>query len=317
VSAGLLRIGTRASRLALWQAEHVAALLAAQPGAPAVQLQHIRTEGDARSDVPLWQVGGQAFFTREIDRALLAGKVDVAVHSLKDLSTRLEPGITLAATLERADPRDALLSACGAPLAQLPHGARIGTSSLRRRAFLARARPDAQLLELRGNVPTRLERLQAGAYDAIVLAAAGLARLGLEEQISEHLDPLQFPPAVSQGIIGICARADDAATLKWLRALDDRAARLASSAERALLARLEGGCQVPLGALARLDGATLTLSATVCSLDGKSALSARGSAGASEDGARELGVRLAAELLERGAAALIASERQARAVEEP
>jgi hydroxymethylbilane synthase len=317
VSAGVLRIGTRASRLALWQAEHVAALIAAQPGAPLVRLQHIKTEGDEKSDVPLWQVGGQAFFTREIDRALLEDKVDVAVHSLKDLATRLEPGLVLAATLARADPRDALVSACGAPLAQLPHGARIGTSSLRRRAFLARARPDAQLLELRGNVPTRLERLKSGGYDAIVLAAAGLARLGLEQQISEHLDPQHFPPAVSQGIIGVCTRADDVATRKWLRPLDDRAARLASEAERALLAHLEGGCQVPLGALARLEGESLTLFAAVCSLDGGRALTARGSTNVAESEARELGVRLAEELLARGAAALIASEREARTVEEP
>ena len=237
-----LRIGTRASKLALWQAHHVEGLLRAQPGAPAVEVVHIRTSGDVQGSVPLWQVGGRAFFTREIDQALLERRVDVAVHSLKDLATQLEPGLTLAATLARADPRDALVSRDGRPLAALPRGARIGTSSLRRRAFLARLRPDAVLTELRGNVPTRLERLQRGEYDAIVLAAAGLARLGLDGHITEYLPPRDFPPAVSQGVIGVCARADDATTLGWLAALDDPEARLAATAERALLRRIEGGC---------------------------------------------------------------------------
>ena len=316
-TSGALRIGPRGSALALWQARHVAALIGAQPGAPAVELVHIKTAGDVQSEVPLWQVGGRAFFTREIDRALLEGTVDVAVHSLKDLSTQPEAGLTLGATLARADPRDALVSRDGLPLAQLPRGARIGTSSLRRRAFLARLRPDAVLLELRGNVPTRIERLQRGDYDAIVLAAAGLARLGLERHISAHLDPEVFPPAVSQGVIGVCARAGDAATLCWLGALDDRAARLTSSAERALLRRLEGGCQVPLGALAALRDGVLTLTATVCALDGARYLSAHGEESASAHGAEALGVRIAEELLARGAGELIAAERGARAVEEP
>ena len=312
-----LRVGTRASALALWQARHVAALIAAQSGAPAVELVHIKTSGDVQSDVPLWQVGGQAFFTREIDRALLAGEVDVAVHSLNDLATQLEAGVTLAATLTRADPRDALVSRSGAPLAQLPRGARIGTSSLRRRAFLARARPDAQWLELRGNVPTRLERLQRGDYDAIVLAAAGLARLNLERHVSEYLSPDQFPPAVSQGVIGVCARGGDAATLRWLSALDDHDARLAATAERALLRRLEGGCQVPLGALASVHAGTLSLHACVCALDGSRHLSVRGQMPASAVAGEALGVRLAEELLARGAGELIASERGSHTVAEP
>jgi hydroxymethylbilane synthase len=321
-AAAVLRIGTRASALALWQARHVATLVSAQEGAPPAQLVHIRTEGDVQSETPLWKVGGRAFFTREIDRALLAGTVDVAVHSLKDLSTELEPGLTLAATLTRSDPRDALVSRSGAALAALPHGARIGTSSLRRRAFLARARPDARLLELRGNVPTRIERLLRGDYDAIVLAAAGLARLGLEQHVSEYLSAEAFPPAVSQGVIGVCARTGDAATLAWLMPLDDRAARLAASAERALLRRLQGGCQVPLGALARLADGTLTLEACVCALDGSRHLSARGTAAAAAAGlapqdAVALGTRVADELLARGAGELIAQQRTARAVEEP
>ncbi|HXW75275.1 MAG TPA: hydroxymethylbilane synthase [Steroidobacteraceae bacterium] len=317
-AAPTLRIGTRASALALWQARHVAACLSEQPGAPQVELVHITTTGDAQSDVPLWQVGGRAFFTREIDRALREGSVDVAVHSLKDLSTQIEPGLLLAATLSRADPRDALVSRTGAPLEQLPRGARIGTSSLRRRAFLARLRPDAVLLELRGNVPTRIERLRRGGdYDAIVLAAAGLARLGLASQVSEYLDAGRFPPAVAQGVIGVCARVDDVATLRWLGALDDPQARLTTSAERALLARLEGGCQVPLGALATVRAGTLTLSASVCAQDGTQYLAARGEAPALAHEAVALGQRIAQELLERGAGELIGQQRAAREVEEP
>jgi len=320
VSLRPLRIGTRASRLALWQAEHVAALISADGDAPPVELEHIRTAGDAQSEIPLWQAGGRAFFTREIDRALLEGRADVAVHSLKDLPTELDAGLALAAALKRADPRDALLSASGAPLGALPQGARIGTSSLRRRAFLARARPDAKLLELRGNVPTRIERLDRGDYDAIVLAAAGLVRLGLEAHVSEYLPPQRFPPAVSQGVIGLVARAEDHATLRWLGSLDDRAARLEVTAERALLGRLEGGCQVPLGALARLAGGALTLEACVCALDGSRTVSARGATQVSDTGAAALaeaaalGRRLAEDLLARGAAELITQERAARVV---
>jgi hydroxymethylbilane synthase len=314
-----LRIGTRASALALWQAHHLENRLRALPGAPPVELVHIKTEGDLNTAVPLWQVQGKAFFTKEIDRALLAGSVDIAVHSLKDLATTLEPGLTLAATLPREDPRDALISHGGAALGALPAGARVGTSSLRRRAFLARLRPDLRQVELRGNVPTRVERLRQGDYDAIILAAAGLKRLGLGEAISAHLEADAWPPAVAQGVIGVCARADDAATLRWLTPLDDAAARLAVSAERALLATLEGGCQVPLGALARLDGGQLRLDVRVCSLDGKETLT--GSATLTESpsvpAARALGERVAHELLGAGAGALVARERAARAVDPP
>ena len=315
--AATLRIGTRASALALWQAREVAARIAAQPDSPAVELVHIRTSGDQQTERPLWQVRGQAFFTREIDRALLAEEVDIAVHSLKDLPTQLDAGLALAALLPRVDPRDALVSLRGATLAALPAGARIGTSSLRRRAFLARLRPDAMLLELRGNVPTRIERLQHGEYDAIVLAAAGLVRLGLAQHVTEYLPAESFPPAVSQGVIGVCARSGDEATLRWLAALDERDARLAASAERALLRRLEGGCQVPLGALATVRGDTLTLMASVCALDGSRHLAARAESPAAREEAEALGVRVAEELLARGAGELMASERQARAVEAP
>lgn len=317
MSARPLRIGTRASALALWQANHVKALLERGPGGGPVDLVHIKTAGDLQTQVPLWQAGGRAFFTKEIDRALLEGSVDLAVHSLKDLATSLDAGLLLAATLPRADARDAFLSRSGATLADLPAGARVGTSSLRRRAFLARARPDLQHTELRGNVPTRVERLRQGDYDAVILAAAGLERLDLSGAITEYLAPEVFPPAVSQGIIGICARAADAATLARLLPLDDREARLAATAERALLKHLEGGCQVPLGAFARVNDRLLHLEATVCALDGRRHVAGAGSAPAAVADAVALGQRVAEDLLARGAGALIAQERGRLGVSAP
>ena len=317
-TAPALRIGTRGSALALWQARHVESLLCALPGAPPVELVPITTTGDVRTDVPLWAVRGRAFFTKEIDRALLEGRIDVAVHSLKDLPTAMEPGLALAAVLTREDPRDALVSRAGAALSQLPRGSRVGTSSLRRRAFLSRARRDLTLLELRGNVPTRLERLERGDYDAIVLAAAGLKRLGLEHRITQHLAPEEFPPAVSQGAIGICTRADDRHSSGWLQPLEDPATRLAATAERALLEHIEGGCQVPLGALATAAAGGIHLNAAVCALDGSRLIGASGNAEATASAAAALGVRLATELIAQGAGSLIAAERavQGRA-EEP
>lgn len=309
MTAPELRIGTRASALALWQARHVEGLIRALKGAPPVELVPITTTGDLRSDVPLWAVRGRAFFTKELDRALLEHRIDIAVHSLKDLPTALEPGLALAAVLTREDPRDALVSSTGASLAQLPPGARVGTSSLRRRAFLTRARRDLALLELRGNVPTRLERVERGDYDAVILAAAGLKRLGLEHRITQHLAADEFPPAVSQGAIGICTRADDRHAADWLRPLEDPRTRLAATAERALLERIEGGCQVPLGALATVAAGGIHLHAAVCALDGSRLLAASGDGEATEAGAAALGVRLATELIGKGAADLIAAER--------
>jgi len=317
-----LRIGTRASALALWQANCVAELIRAQPGAPPVELVHIRTEGDVRTDIPLWAAGGRAFFTKEIDRAQLAGDVDIAVHSLKDLSTLIAEGLELSAVLEREDPRDALLTGHGASLADLPRGARVGTSSLRRRAFLLRARPDLTLLELRGNVPTRLQKLKEGKYDAIVLATAGLKRLDLEAHIAARIAPDVMPPAVSQGAIGVCARAGDEHAVQWLRHLDHTATRVAVTAERALLRRIEGGCQVPLGALATYQAGTLSLRASVCALDGSVAIDCADQSLLGGDtphgaAAAAMGVHLAEQLLERGAGALIAEHRRPASQELP
>jgi hydroxymethylbilane synthase len=307
-----LRIGTRASALALWQANRVAELIRAQPGAPAVELVHIRTEGDQRTDVPLWAIGGRGFFTREIDRAQLAGEVDIAVHSLKDLSTVLAEGLELTTVLEREDPRDALITPNGATLADLPTGARVGTSSLRRRAFLLRARSDLSLHELRGNVPTRIERLEQGRYDAIVLATAGLKRLDLAAHMAAPIAPAVMPPAVSQGAIGVCAREGDDTVSRWLRTLDHMPTRIVVSAERALLRRIEGGCQVPLGALATVDAGYLSLNASVCALDGTLCIDRHDQVrlgNAPLESAAALGVRVAEQLLAGGAARIITQQR--------
>jgi len=307
-----LRIGTRGSALALWQANHVAALIRAQAGAPPVELIRIRTEGDIRTDVPLWAVNGRSFFTKEIDRALLGNDIDIAVHSLKDVSTTLEAGIDISAVLEREDPRDALLSRAGVGLAELPRGARVGTSSLRRRAFLAYIRPDIVPVELRGNVPTRIERLQGADYDAIVLASAGLQRLELERHISERLPLKLFASAVSQGAIGVATRSDDQDACHWVAALNHRASQLATIAERTLLRKIEGGCQAPLGALATLDGDTLSMYAAVCALDGSRKLESVGEIAATAENAATLGQRLAEDLISQGADRIIAQERDAR-----
>ena len=337
MAARTLRIGTRASALALWQASRVAALIRAQPGAPLVELVHIKTEGDLRTDVPLWAVDGRAFFTKEIDRALLASEIDVAVHSLKDLTTTLENGIDLVAVLEREDPRDALLvratekgaigetasaprasatnadsqltAQLGTALNNLPAGSRVGTSSLRRRAFLARLRPDLIPVELRGNVPTRIEKLQKGDYDAIILASAGLVRLGLEKHITVRLATEDMTSAVSQGAIGCCARAGDTESARWMKSLDHSATRLATTAERALLRTIEGGCQVPLGALGQISDGKLHLFSAVCALDGSKHVTAEGSSDLTVAAATALGERLAEQLLDQGAARIIEGER--------
>jgi hydroxymethylbilane synthase len=305
-----LRIGTRGSALALWQAEETARLIRLLPGAPQVELVIIKTRGDLQQDVPLWATPGKGFFTAELDRAQLDNEVDVVVHSLKDLATIMTEGLALSAVLEREDPRDALVTRDGGDLASLPKGARIGTSSLRRRAFLKYSRPDLEQLELRGNVPTRLKKLDEGGYDAIILAAAGLKRLGLENRISASLEMRAFPNAVAQGIIGICTRAGDEETLRWVRPLDHLPSRIAAEAERGLLRRLEGGCQVPVGALATVQGDRVSLYSAACNLDGADFVSAEAEGPANE--AVKLGVQVAEDLLARGATRVLdkANERR-------
>ena len=240
-----LRIGSRGSQLALWQANHIAALLRGQ--GHTVEIEIIKTTGDRLQEVTFAQVGSKGMFTKEIEEALAEGRVDLAVHSLKDLPTELPDLFALAATPPRVDPRDVLVSVNYASLAELPDGARVGTSSQRRRAQLKALRPDIEAVEFRGNVDTRLRKLAEGQVDAILLAAAGLDRLEKTEWLRERLDPKDFCPAAGQGSLGIETRKGDAVTLAALAFLDDEATRFAVTAERAALAALGGGCQVPIG----------------------------------------------------------------------
>jgi hydroxymethylbilane synthase len=267
-----LRLATRGSALALAQANTVARRLEqAHPGLD-TELVEVRTTGDRLTDVPLGPALGQSFFTKEIEDALLAGHAELAVHSCKDLATVLPDGLVLGALLEREDPRDVLVSRDGRTLAELPAGARVATASVRRKAFLALARPDLVLVDLRGNVPTRLAAVEEGRADAVVLAAAGLHRLGLAARVTEYLDPAVVLPAAAQGAVAVQVRADDALTLARVRALDHAATRAAVTAERACLRRLEAGCQAPVGCLAGVDGAReghLVVRAAVALPDGR------------------------------------------------
>jgi len=240
-----LRIGSRGSQLALWQSNHIAHLLRAQ--GHEVEIEIIKTTGDRLQEVTFAQVGSKGMFTKEIEEALAAGQVHLAVHSLKDLPTELPEPFALAATPPRVDPRDVLVSTRYNSLAELPQGARVGTSSQRRRAQLKALRPDIQAEEFRGNVDTRLRKLAEGQVDAILLAAAGLDRLGRTDWIRERLDPADFCPAAGQGSLGIETRSGDEATIAALAFLDHPDTRYAVTAERAALAALGGGCQVPIG----------------------------------------------------------------------
>lgn len=244
-----LRIGSRGSELALWQAKHIAALLTEQ--GHNVEIEIIKTTGDRLHEVTFAQVGSKGMFTKEIEDALAEGRVDLAVHSLKDLPTELPAPFELAATPKRVDPRDAFISVQYASLAELPQGALVGTSSQRRRAQLKALRPDVEAIEFRGNVDTRLRKLAEGQADAILLASAGLDRLGKTEWVRERLEPEDFCPAAGQGSLGIETRKGDAATIAAISFLDDADTRFAVTVERAALAALGGGCQVPIGIYCR------------------------------------------------------------------
>jgi hydroxymethylbilane synthase len=300
-----LRLGTRASALALWQARHVAAAVARLPSAPAVEIVEIRTTGDAVTDIPLWKTAGKGFFTAELDCALLENKIDLAVHSLKDLPTAPMGGLTLTAVLEREDPRDALVLRRDEKPEALKHGATLGTSSLRRRAFAARWRPDLVHKDLRGNVPTRVARLDDGAYDAIILAAAGLKRLGLADRISTFLSTATVPHAVAQGAVAVVTRGDDPNTNTVIAPLNHAPTRISVEAERALLRHLEGGCQIPLGVHSQLNGTTLHLYAEVCALDGTFSVKADAQGPSSEP--EKLGISIAEALLRRDARRALAT----------
>ena len=264
-----LRAGTRSSRLAVWQTDLVATRLRqAWPGL-SVERVLITTLGDRISDVPLPRLGGKGVFTRELEDALRAGTIDLAVHSLKDLPTAFPDGLAIGAILEREDPRDALVAASPVTIDTLPAGARVGTSSVRRRAQLLARRPDLDVRDLRGNVPTRVDRVLAGDLDAAILAVAGLTRLGLTAHIAEVLGTDVMLPAPGQGALAVEIRADDERTGALVALLDDGDTRLATTAERALLAQLEGGCQAPVGALATFTSAgVMRLEGLVIDLDG-------------------------------------------------
>jgi hydroxymethylbilane synthase len=289
-----LRIGTRGSPLALWQAHHVAGLLRPVVAPREVVLVEIQTSGDVILDVALAQIGGDGLFTKEIQKALLASMVDVAVHSLKDLPTVPIDALTLAAVPPRGPAGDALVSLRHASFAELPRGAVVATSSMRRRAQILHRRPDLKLIDIRGNVGTRLRKLEEQNLDATILAEAGLIRLGLGDRITEILDPSWMLSAVGQGALGIECRADDAETRRALAQLDDPATRQAVLAERAFLRALGGGCQVPMGARAVVEGERLTIRGCVLDADGTRRADAEESGPA--DDAEPIGERLADRL---------------------
>jgi len=294
---GMLVIASRGSQLALWQAHWVRDRLA-ELGYPS-RIDIIKTTGDKITDVPLAQVGGKGLFTKEIEEALLGGRADLAVHSLKDLPTELPPGLVLAATPEREDARDALV---GKRLSDLARGAKLGTSSLRRAAQLRAVRPDLQIEPVRGNLDTRLRKLDEGQYDAIVLAAAGLKRLGWGDRIAEILEPDVVCPAVGQGALAI---ETGESGLAACRQLNHAATHAAVTAERALLGALGGGCQVPIGAHATVSGDRLTLSAVVVSPDGEKLVRDRADAGVTE--AEQIGRKMGEALLAAGADEILES----------
>lgn len=300
-----LRLGTRGSRLARWQADWVAERLRGL--GQSVEIIEITTHGDTHQAAPVSTIGAQGVFTKEIQRAVLAGDVDLAVHSLKDLPTESVAGLVLAAVPPREDPADVLVCRTAASLAALPQGARVGTGSLRRQAQLRYARPDLCVEEVRGNIETRLRKLDEGEFDALVLAKAGLARLGLADRITQVLLPEFMLPAVGQGALGIECRAEDDSTQEALAPLDDPSTHLATFAERTMLAHLRGGCLAPVGAWGRLEGDRLQLSAVVLSTDGSQRLEAHDSVPPAE--AQPLGHRIAEKLLAQGAAELIAAAR--------
>jgi hydroxymethylbilane synthase len=296
-----LRIGSRGSQLALWQANHVADLLRGRGHEVAIEI--IKTTGDKITEVALSKVGTKGMFTKEIEEALAEKRVDLAVHSLKDLPTELSGEFTLGAILPREDARDAFVSQKFLSLASLPKNARVGTSSLRREAQLRAMRPDLQVLSLRGNVDTRLRKLESGEFEAIILAAAGLKRLGREEMVRERLPLDEMCPAAGQGALAIEVRAADSGTAEAIGFMDDAASRATTSCERALLNRLGGGCQVPIGAHAELTGEQLVLTAVVASPDGTRVLRER----QMDREAKKLGESVAHQLLGKGAQEILDS----------
>lgn len=306
MSGSLLRIGTRRSALARTQTDWVNAALARRYPELQIEIVAMETTGDKLVDAPLEQYGGKELFVKELEEALLDGRVDLAVHSLKDVPVALPPGLHLAAVCEREDPRDALVSPAHITIDQLPKKGRVGTSSLRRRAQLKAYRPDLEIVPIRGNVATRLGKIEREGLDGVILALAGLRRLGLAAHATEIIDVLRSVPAIGQGALGIECRKDDAATNTIVAALNHAESAKTAAAERGFLLRLGGGCQVPLGALATLSkGDTIHIHAFVGTPDGVRAL--RGSRTGSALQAEKLGRDLAEDLLDQGAGEILAA----------
>jgi len=303
MSTDLIRIATRKSPLALWQAEHVRArLLALHPGLR-VELVKLSTQGDRILDSPLAKIGGKGLFVKELEQGMLEGRADLAVHSMKDVPAELPSGLCIGAILEREDPRDAFVSGRYASVDDLPEGARVGTSSLRRQCQLRARRPDLQILDLRGNVGTRLGKLDGGDYDAIVLACAGLKRLGLSARITREMAPEEMLPAIAQGVIGIECRTDDERIRGLIMSLNHDETLYRTQAERAMNATLAGGCQAPVAGYSVLNGDDLELRGLVGRPDGSRIIHSD-LRGASRH-AETLGRQLADELLSQGARSIL------------
>ena len=298
MSRSTLILGTRGSKLAVHQSQWVQARLQELAPGLTISLQRIQTSGDKILDVPLAKIGGKGLFVKEIEDALLSKEIDLAVHSMKDVPTALPEGLDILCVPPREDPRDALITRDGCRLDQLKPGARIGTSSLRRQAQLLHYRPDFTIEMLRGNLDTRLRKLREGQFDAIVLAAAGLRRLAWDAEITEYLPVHLSLPAIAQGALGIEARSDDTFVRELLSRFEHRPTRITVTAERALLHRLEGGCQVPIAAHAALEGDRLTVDGLVASVDGHRVIRHQIQGPASE--AQALGTKLAERLLADG-----------------
>ncbi len=297
----MLTFATRPSPLARWQTEYIVGLLQAVWLALTCQIEVITTRGDRLTDTPLPRIGGKGLFTLELEEALRRGRVDAAVHSLKDLPTEEIPGLTIAAIPRRADPRDAWICPAGHTLQTIPPAAVVGTSSIRRRAQILARRPDLDIRPIRGNVDTRMRKVREGQYDAIVLAAAGVTRLGLQAHITEMLPLEVMLPAAGQGALAVQCRTGDQRTLDYLRAIEDPSTRRAVTAERAFLQALGGGCSLPVGAHATANRDTITLRGVVLSPDGAQHIEVLGQ----DSDPLELGASLAREALARGAATLL------------
>lgn len=301
-----IRIATRKSALALWQAEHVAALLRALPEVSGVELVPMSTRGDEVLDRSLQKIGGKGLFIKELEVAMVEGAADIAVHSMKDVPADMPDGFVLAAVLERANPFDALVSGTVNSIDALPQGALVGSSSLRRQAQLLAIRPDLRIEPLRGNVNTRLAKLDDGQYDAIILACAGLERLGMADRIAAAMTPRQILPAAAQGVVGIECRSDRQALHDVLVQLEDGTSKITTTAERAVSQQLEASCQSPVASYAILDGNSLALEGLVASPDGRQIL--RESISGDAASADSLGRTLATRLLDLGAADLLAGD---------